>query len=164
MAVINCGECGATVSTEAKICPGCGASRKAFRRAAGSKKPMSWPKKIGIAFAAVFGIAFVAAVAGEESKDQSTQGETPQQQKADEDRAATAMVAAKALKESLRNPDSLAFVFSFSISLTVSGLSLDAPIRASCVSSRVHEDVVSWRYLMYINITSTGFSDNILQS
>ena len=32
MALIKCSECGATASTSAKSCPGCGASAKAMRK------------------------------------------------------------------------------------------------------------------------------------
>ena len=73
---------------------------------------MSWPKKIGIAFGALFGIAFVGQiVAGGSSSGQATPAESQKDRDADARRGAAAMLAAKALKQSLRNPDSLAFVY-----------------------------------------------------
>ena len=107
MAMINCGECGASVSTEAKSCPACGANRKVFRRPAGAKKPMSWPKKIGIAFAAMFGLGLVGQIITGGANPNS-QGESPQE-KQKTHRDYLAYLSAKALKASLRNPDSLSF-------------------------------------------------------
>lgn len=105
MAMINCGECGVSVSTEAKVCPACGASRKAFRRPAGARR-VSWPKKIGIGFAALIGVSVViqAATGG----DQTVQAESPQA-KQSKQRGYAAYLSAKALKASLRNPGSLDF-------------------------------------------------------
>lgn len=112
MAMINCGECGTTVSTEAKVCPGCGASRKTFRRPAGSKTPMSWGKKIGIVFGTVFGIGLVGgAMGGMSPPDPAARAAAAKEDKANAQRGAAAMLAAKALRESLRNPDSLAWVY-----------------------------------------------------
>lgn len=106
MAMISCGECGASVSTEAKACPGCGASRKVFRRPAGARKPMSRPKKIGIGFGALIGLSVViqAATGGPEA----VQAETPQE-KQSKQRGYAAYLSAKALKASLRNPGTLEF-------------------------------------------------------
>lgn len=106
MAIISCGECGASASTEAKVCPGCGASRKVFRRPAGARKPMSWPKKIGVGFGALIGLSVViqAATGG----GQTVQAETPQE-KQSKQRGYAAYLSAKALKAGLRNPDSLDF-------------------------------------------------------
>ena len=112
MAIINCGECGASVSTEAKSCPACGASRKVFRRSPDAKKRMSWPKKIGIAFGAMFGLGLIGqVVTGGPGPSQAAQGESEKARQADAQRGSIAMLSAKALKESLRNPDSLAFVY-----------------------------------------------------
>ena len=107
MAMINCGECGASVSTEAKICPGCGANKKVFRRPAGARKPMSWPKKFGIAFAAIFGLGVIGQVVTG-GASQNAQAESPQD-KQTKHRDYAAYLSAKALKASLRNPDSLSF-------------------------------------------------------
>ena len=105
MAMINCGECGAPVSMEAKMCPGCGASRKVFRRPAGARRTVSWPKKIAIGFAALVGLGMVAQTVAGPSEPQA---ETPEQ-KQSKHRGYVAYLSAKALKESLRNPDSLDF-------------------------------------------------------
>lgn len=107
MAMISCGECGASVSTEAKVCPGCGANRKTFRRPAGAPKRMSWPKKVGIAFAVMVGVGVVAQTIAGPSTDKA-QAESPQV-KQSKQRGYTAYLAAKALKASLRIPDSLDF-------------------------------------------------------
>jgi rRNA maturation endonuclease Nob1 len=108
MAMINCGECGASVSTEAKTCPGCGANRKVFRRSADARKPMSWPKKIGIAFGAVFGLGVVGQLVALPGGGQVAQAESAQDKQTDQ-RNHAAYLSARALKASLRNPDSLAF-------------------------------------------------------
>lgn len=107
MAMITCGECGASVSTEAKSCPACGANRKVFRRPTGAKKPMSWPKKIGIAFAATFGLGVVAQIITG-GANPAAQAESPRD-KQKSHRDYQAYLSAKALKASLRNPDSLSF-------------------------------------------------------
>jgi hypothetical protein len=112
MAMINCGECGANVSTEAKSCPGCGASRKVFRRSSDAGKRISWPKKIGIGFGALFGLSFIVALAnGNSGSGQAAPAEGEQERQADAQRGSVAMLSAKALKDSLRNPDSLTFVY-----------------------------------------------------
>jgi hypothetical protein len=109
MAMITCGECGASVSTEAKSCPACGASRKVFLRPPGTKKPMSWPKKIGIALGVMFGVSLVGGfAAGVSGTNPGTQTETAQD-KEQKHRDYQAYLAAKALKASLRNPDSRSF-------------------------------------------------------
>jgi len=109
MAMINCGECGASVSTEAKACPGCGANRKVFRRSPDAGKRMSWPKKILIGFGIFFGVSFVVAIAnGGSGTGQQAKAESSQD-KLEKDRDYEAYLAAKALKASLRNPDSLSF-------------------------------------------------------
>jgi hypothetical protein len=105
MAMISCGECGASVSTEAKICPGCGASRKVFRRPAGARKPMSFMKKLGIGSAALIGLSVIQAATG---GGEAVQAETPQE-KQSKQRGYAAYLSAKALKASLRNPDTLDF-------------------------------------------------------
>lgn len=108
MAMINCGECGASVSTEAKSCPACGASRKVFRRPDAGKR-MSWPKKIAIGFGALFGLSFVIAlVNGNSVSGQAAQIESAQD-KQQKHMTYQAYLAAKAVKASLRNPDSLSF-------------------------------------------------------
>lgn len=107
MVMIKCGECGASVSTEAKSCPGCGANRKVFRRPAGAKKPMSWPKKIGVWFAILFGLVLIGEIAaGLSGINPTTQTDSPQE-KQKTHRDYQAYLAAKAVKASLRNPDSL---------------------------------------------------------
>lgn len=112
MAMINCGECGASVSTEAKSCPACGANRKVFKRAAGAKKPMSWLKKIGIFFGVMFGLGLIGqVVTGGSGPTPAAQGESEKERQADAQRGSVAMLSAKALKDSLRNPESLAFVY-----------------------------------------------------
>jgi rRNA maturation endonuclease Nob1 len=109
MAIINCGECGASVSTEAKSCPGCGANRKVFRRPAGAKKPMSWPKKFGIAFGAMLGLGLIGQIAaGVSGTNPAVQTENAQD-KQTKHRDYQAYLAAKTVKASLRNPDSLSF-------------------------------------------------------
>ena len=106
MGMINCGECGAFVSTEAKSCPGCGAGRKVFGRPAGTRKPMSFIKKLGIGFGALIGLSVViqAATGG----DPTVRAETPEE-KQSKQRGYAAYLSAKALKASLRNPGSLDF-------------------------------------------------------
>ena len=106
MAIINCGECGASVSTEAKVCPGCGANRRVFQRPAGARKPMSRLKKLGIAFGALFGLSAIIQIATGGS--QNVQPETPEQ-KQSKARGYAAYLSAKALKAGLRNPGSLDF-------------------------------------------------------
>jgi hypothetical protein len=107
MATINCGECRALVSTQARTCPACGANRKVFRRPAGARQPMSWPKKIGMAFAAVFGLGVVGQIvtggANQNAEEQSPRDKQTQH------RDYAAYLSARSLKASLRNPDSLAF-------------------------------------------------------
>ena len=110
MAMINCGECGATVSTEAKTCPECGAARKAFRKSADARTPMSWAKKIGIAFGGVFALGVVGQLVAGPGGSQGAQAETAQD-KQTKQRDYAAYLSAKALKASLRNPDSLAFEY-----------------------------------------------------
>ena len=110
VAMINCSECGATVSTEAKTCPGCGAARKAFRKSAGARRPMSWPKKIGIAFGGVFALGVVGQLVAGPGGGQGAQAESAQD-KQTKQRDYAAYLSAKALKASLRNPDSLAFQY-----------------------------------------------------
>lgn len=102
--MINCAECGAPVSTVAKACPGCGASRKVFSRPVGSRRPMSFKKKLAIGFGGLLGLSIViqAATGG----GQTVQAETPQE-KQSKQRGYAAYLAAKALKDSLRNPASL---------------------------------------------------------
>jgi hypothetical protein len=107
MAMINCGECGASVSTQARTCPACGANRKVFRRPAGAATRMSWPKKIGIAFAAMFGLGVIGQIVTG-GASQNAQAESPQD-KQTKHRDYAAYLSAKALKASLRNPDSLDF-------------------------------------------------------
>jgi hypothetical protein len=109
MAMINCGECGASVSTEAKSCPACGAGRKVFRRPAGTKKPMSWPKKISVVLGVMFGISVIGGIAaGVSGTNQAPQTESAQD-KQRKHMNYQAYLAAKAVKASLRNPDSLSF-------------------------------------------------------
>lgn len=75
-----------------------------------AKKPMSWPKKIGIALGVVFGVGFIGqVVAGGSGPSQSGQADTAQE-KQDKERHYQAYLSAKALKSSLRNPDSLSFI------------------------------------------------------
>ena len=109
MAMINCGECGASVSTEAQACPGCGASRKVFRRPAGTKMPMSWPKKIGVALGVMFGVSVLGGVAASLSGANSAAPTESAQDKQQQHLTYQAYLAAKAVKASLRNPDSLSF-------------------------------------------------------
>jgi hypothetical protein len=108
MTMINCGECGTTVSTEAKTCPGCSAGRKAFRRSADARKRMSWPKRIGIAFGIVFGLGVVGQLVGGNNARAGGQPESAQDVQIKQ-RSYAAYLSAKALKASLRNPDSLEF-------------------------------------------------------
>lgn len=109
MAIINCGECGAPVSTEAKSCPACGASRKVFRRPAGTKKQTSWLKKIGIVFGVMFGVSLVGGIAAGVSGTNSGAQTESTQDKQQKHMTYQAYLAAKAVKASLRNPDSLSF-------------------------------------------------------
>lgn len=70
---------------------------------------MSWPKKIGIALGAVFGLGVVGQlITGAAGGNQGAQAETAQD-KQQKQRDYAAYLSAKALKSSLRNPDSLAF-------------------------------------------------------
>jgi|SRR5579884_1914759 len=109
MAMITCGECGGSVSTEAKTCPNCGASRKVFQRAAGTKKPMSWLKKVGIAFGVMFGVSLVGGFAASVSGTKPGAESESAQDKQQKHMTYQAYLAAKAVKASLRNPDSLSF-------------------------------------------------------
>lgn len=78
--------------------------------ASNAKKPMSWPKKFGIAVGAIFGVGFIGqVVAGSSGSGHSGQADTAQE-KQDKERDYQAYLSAKALKSSLRNPDSLAFI------------------------------------------------------
>jgi len=109
MAMITCGECAGSVSTEAKTCPNCGASRKVFRRAAGTTKPRSWLKKIAIVFGVMFGVSLVGGFAARVSGTKpGAEIESPQD-KQHKHMTYQAYLAAKAVKASLRNPDSLSF-------------------------------------------------------
>ena len=103
MAMINCGECGTSVGTEAR----CGSQRKSFHQSADAKKPMAWRKKVVIAFGAVFVFGVVGQVATG-GANQGAEAETARDKQTKE-RDYMAYLAAKAVKSSLRNPDSLAF-------------------------------------------------------
>ena len=72
-----------------------------------AEKRMSWPKKIGIACAAAFGIGVIGQIASG-GPNQNAQPESAQD-KQTKHRDYQAYLAAKALKSSLRNPDSLSF-------------------------------------------------------
>ena len=109
MAMINCGECGVSVSTEAKSCPACGANRKVFRRPVSAKKPMSWLKKVGIAFGLMFGVSLVGGFAASVSGTKPSAQTESAQDKQQKHMTYQAYLAAKAVKASLRNPDSLSF-------------------------------------------------------
>ena len=109
MSMISCGECGASVSTEARSCPACGANRKVFRRPVGAKKSMSWLKKIGIAFGMMFGVSLVGGFAASMSGTKPGAENESAQDKQQKHMTYQAYLAAKAVKASLRNPDSLSF-------------------------------------------------------
>jgi hypothetical protein len=73
---------------------------------------MSWPKKIGLAFGGLFAMGLVSqVVAGGSTLGQAAPRESEQERQADAQRGSVAMLSAKALKGSLRNPESLAFVY-----------------------------------------------------
>lgn len=78
--------------------------------ASGARNPMSWPKKIGIALGAVFGVAFIGQILGGSSGSGQSGGADTAQEKQDKQRDYQAYLSAKALKSSLRNPDSLSFI------------------------------------------------------
>ena len=78
--------------------------------ASGAKNPMSWPKKLGIAFGAVFGVAFIGQIlAGSSGSGQSGRADTAQEKQV-KHRDYQAYLSAKALKSSLLNPDSLSCI------------------------------------------------------
>lgn len=92
MAIIKCHECGHTVSDSASACPACGAKPK---------------KKIGIGgliIAAIFTLFVVRYVASSVDKTDST-ARPPADPQA-ELRHSTAVAALRAVKKSLRDPDS----------------------------------------------------------
>lgn len=97
----KCRECGKEVSTEAKACPHCGA-----------KKPV--PKKvgpIGTAIVVLIGLViFWPFLSGDAGTSAPPPAPTPEQVAAKAKRDATfnqTVAAAKAVKQALRDPDSL---------------------------------------------------------
>lgn len=75
-----------------------------------AKKPMSWPKKLGFALGAVFGVGFIGQVVGSSSGPNQSAHADAAQEKQDKERNYQAYLSAKAVKSSLRNPDSLSFI------------------------------------------------------
>ncbi|MEG3153304.1 hypothetical protein [Sphingomonas sp. RB1R13] len=108
MAMMACGECGSAVSSEARSCPGCGVDRKIFRRAAGDHKRVSLPKKLGIGFAVLVGVGVLTQGSAPPAINAAAAADDPavKQEKA---RDYAAYLSARALKASLRNPESLTF-------------------------------------------------------
>ena len=108
MAMITCAECGSAVSSEAKTCPGCGVERKVFRRSGKVKEPASGRKKLAVGFAVFVGVCIVGLASSLPANNAGTAPEdlaTRQQH----GRTSAAFASARALKASLRNPDSLTF-------------------------------------------------------
>lgn len=98
MALVKCHECGTEISTEAKTCPKCGAK---------VKKEIGGGTVLLIAIATLVG-AFAILGDGTPSAPQAAQ--TPEQkaqQAAEDKRYAVAATAARLLRESMRDPESL---------------------------------------------------------
>lgn len=104
MALIKCSECGATASTSAKTCPGCGAPAKTMR-----KGQSPWPTtKRGWFLLALTGLLVAGAASSMIGGARPPQPKTAEDLASDKrNRAAYAAVAA--LKRSLRDPDSAVF-------------------------------------------------------
>lgn len=97
MAMVTCAECGGQLSTDAEMCPHCGAKKKK------ATSFFTW------VVAWFFGIAFVVSLAGV-GKNQPAKPVSPEEQAADaqkEMRFTKTAIAAAALKKSLRNPESI---------------------------------------------------------
>lgn len=92
MAMVKCKECGNEISSKAEACPSCGVKRK-------KTSTLTWI--VGGLFAlVVFGGVFGSV------SNSPTPARSPAQQKHDAD-VQRAAIGAKAIKETLRNPDSL---------------------------------------------------------
>lgn len=104
MALIKCSECGATASTSAKICPGCGAGAKAMKA-----RPSVWTTtKGGKAVLGLTGVLLVGAVAMISTNPPAAQPETPVDP-AESLRNRAAYNSIAAVKRSLREPGSAVF-------------------------------------------------------
>ena len=104
MALIKCSECGATASTSAKACPGCGAPAKTMRKGQ-SASPTSKAGWLLLGFTGLLVVGAATSMIG---------GSPPPQPKTAEDLASdkrnrAAYAAVAALKHSLREPDSAVF-------------------------------------------------------
>ena len=143
MALIKCHECQNDVSTEAKVCPKCGAKVRVPK----DKKKMSLGVKIFIGF-------FVLVVLGRVIEG-TKPPKTPEQiaaAAADSKRAVAAMTAAALIKKSAREPDSINF----------SGLrvSEDATVVCAVYKGRNGFGGVSEEYAVYIVGLQSGASDS----
>lgn len=105
MPLITCGECAASVSTAARLCPSCGAPRK--RMLVGQPRRMSLWLKLLIGFLAIGAIgSAIEAIIGKAPK---TPSEIAAERAADH-RDTVALIAAQSLKDSLNDPSSLELV------------------------------------------------------
>ena len=97
MPMISCAECGASVSTNAKTCPGCGVRARHF-----AAKPKAPPSKRTwlIVVLAGLGLAAILTMSG-------VVAPPPPADPAADSRARTAYAAALDLKRNLRDPSSL---------------------------------------------------------
>lgn len=105
MALGKCRECGKEVSTEAKACPHCGATKPV-------KQTSTFTWIVAGFFAICFGIAIFGrgSASGTSPRPQVTAAKTPEQLAADAKKEATfrkTAMAAAAVKSAMRDPDSL---------------------------------------------------------
>lgn len=95
MSIIKCHECGGQVSDEAKACPSCGAK---------PKKPVG---RLGIIFAAIFGIAmFKACTPPDRPAPPQKTPEQIEREKLEDKKITDAVNFVKIIKQSTREPDS----------------------------------------------------------
>lgn len=98
MALIACHECGAKVSTSAKVCPGCGVK---------PKKPTStltWMVVAGVVFAVVYNVATAPPPPPAKTPEEIAQAE------ADEKMFQRVAAALRRLKASMKDPSSFEVV------------------------------------------------------
>jgi Na+-transporting methylmalonyl-CoA/oxaloacetate decarboxylase gamma subunit len=102
MALIKCGECGKQFSTDAKACPHCGGKA---------------PYKPGAAFILVVGLLIVFGISASIESSQPPPEAAPKtaeqiaQDQAQERRHLVVLITAKKLKDSMREPDSVEWLY-----------------------------------------------------
>lgn len=105
----QCSSCGQTIPFDARFCPACGAQFVAHRV---QPKSMGCLAKIGIGFAALFGLAILSAIFGHHTGAGNSRAVPAASPSATPDpeadlRNRTAIAAGLALKHASRNPESL---------------------------------------------------------